>query len=61
MAPLTVATDLGRADDPWPTLLSHEQPSSLRVAMLQDRANTMLERLVQSAPMSEHPPGHDAL
>lgn len=53
MAPLTVATDLGRGDDPWPTLLSREQPSNLRIAMLQYRANVMLERLVQSAPVSE--------
>ena len=53
MAPLTVATDLGRGDDPWPTLLSHEQPSNLRIAMLQYRANAMLERLVQSAPAPE--------
>jgi hypothetical protein len=53
MVPLTAATDLGRGDDPWPTLLSREQPSNLRIAMLQYRANFMLERLVQSAPVSE--------
>jgi hypothetical protein len=53
MAPLTVATDLGRGDDAWPTLLSREQPSNLRIAMLQYRANATLERLVQSAPVSE--------
>jgi hypothetical protein len=52
-APLTAATDAGRVDDPWPILLSGEQTSDLRIAMLQYRANATLEKLVQSTPAAE--------
>jgi hypothetical protein len=53
MAPMTGVTNAGRIDEPWPTLLSSERTSDLRVAMLQYRANAMLEKLIQSAPTVE--------
>ena len=55
MAHLTAATNAGRLDEPWsiepwPMLLSSE-PASIDpgVALLHQRANGSLEKLVQSA------------
>ena len=50
MAHLTAATNAGRLDEPWPMLLS-SAPASIdpAVALLHQRANGSLERLVQSA------------
>jgi len=54
MVHLTAATNAGRMDEPWPALLANEPDvSDLRIAMLQDRANAALERLVQSAPAEQ--------
>jgi hypothetical protein len=54
MVHLTAATNAGRMDEPWPALLASEPDvSDLRIAMLQDRANAALERLVQSAPAEQ--------
>jgi hypothetical protein len=49
MAPLVAATEGGRVDEPWPSLLASE-PASVDpgVAMLQLRANLALDRLLQS-------------
>ena len=50
MVHLSVATNAGRLDEPWPVLLSSE-PASIDpdVALLHQRANGSLEKLVQSA------------
>ena len=50
MVHLTAATNAGRLDEPWPVLLSSE-PASIDpgLALLHQRANGSLERLVQAA------------
>lgn len=56
MVHLTVVTNAGRFDDPWPLLLSNE-PANIDpdVAVLHQRANGSLEKLVQSARAPEQP------
>ena len=56
MVHLTAATNGGRFDDPWPVLLSIE-PASIDpdLALLHQRAHGSLEKLVQSALVSEQP------
>ena len=54
---ITVGPDASRTEEPWPILLSGE-PASLDpgVAVLQQRANGSLERLLQSAHLAEFAP-----
>jgi hypothetical protein len=56
MVHLTAATNAGRFEDPWPLLLSSE-PANIDpdVALLHQRANGSLEKLVQSARAPEQP------
>ena len=56
MVHLTVATNAGRLDDPWPLLLSNEPANTdPEIALLHQRANGSLEKLVQSAGAPEQP------
>jgi hypothetical protein len=56
MVHLTVATDAGRIDEPWPMLLSSELAGiDPGVALLHQRASGSLEKLVQSARSPEQP------
>jgi hypothetical protein len=49
VAPFVAATEGGRVDEPWPSLLASETASvDVGVAMLQLRASLALDRLVQS-------------
>jgi len=49
VAPFVAATEGGRVDEPWPSLLASEAVSvDPGVAMLQLRASLALDRLVQS-------------
>jgi hypothetical protein len=53
MAPLIVAMENSRVDEPWPSLLTDEPVSvDHDVALLQLRANLALDRLVQSGRTS---------
>ena len=56
MAQLSAGTNAGRIDEPWPTLLS-SAPVKVDpgIALLQQRANGSLEKLVQSARPAEQP------
>ena len=66
MAHLSAATDAGRLDEPWPIkswpieswpMLLSSEPVSLDpgVALLHQRANGSLDKLVQSARAPEQP------
>jgi hypothetical protein len=56
MVHLTAATNADRFDDAWPVLLSSE-PANLdpELALLHQRANGSLEKLVQSGRVPEQP------
>jgi hypothetical protein len=56
MVPWIVATDINRADEPWPLLLTAAQTDAdPGIAMLQLRANASLARLIESGRMTEEP------
>ena len=61
MAHLSAATDAGRLDEPWPIeswpMLLSSEPVSLDpgVALLHQRANGSLDKLVHSARAPEQP------
>jgi hypothetical protein len=53
---LSAGTNAGRVDDPWPMLLSSEPVSvDPGIAVLQQRANGSIEKLMQSARAPEQP------
>jgi hypothetical protein len=57
MAHLGVASDADRLDEPWPVLLSSEPVSfDPGVALLHERANGSLERIVRAAHAAQLQP-----
>ena len=54
VAPLIAASQWGQSDEPWPALLSSQRASiEPGYALLQDRANASLERLLRSDSVPE--------
>jgi hypothetical protein len=54
MVPWIVATDINRAEEPWPLLLAAVQTDgNPEIAMLQLRANASLARLMEAGGTTE--------